>query len=99
MSKPKKLNKKIRRLEGRIQKDMKKLSALRQRAAAAAEGGKTKGKSAGRAKLIPKTAKPSARKSKRKSGLTPEGRAKLAAIMKARWAAKRAAAATPASTH
>jgi len=36
-----------------------------------------------------KTAKP-AKSKKRKSGLTPEGRAKLAANMKARWAAKRA---------
>jgi len=36
-------------------------------------------------------AKPSkAKKSKKKSGISPEGRAKLAANMKARWAAKRA---------
>ena len=42
-----------------------------------------------------KKAKPAAKaakkvKAKKKSGLTPEGRAKLAANMKARWAAKRA---------
>jgi hypothetical protein len=36
-----------------------------------------------------KAAKPA--KAKKKSGLTPEGRAKLAANMKARWAARRAA--------
>ena len=36
-----------------------------------------------------KAAKP-AKKAKKKSGLTPEGRAKLAANMKARWAARKA---------
>ena len=40
----------------------------------------------------PASAKPAKklRKAKKKSGLTPEGRAKLAANMKARWAAKKA---------
>ncbi len=42
-------------------------------------------------------AKSSAKGSKRKSGLTPEGRAKLAASMKARWAARKKAAASSAS--
>ena len=37
-----------------------------------------------------KAAKKPAKSKKRKSGLTPEGRAKLAANMKARWAARRA---------
>ena len=37
-----------------------------------------------------KVAKKPAKSKKRKSGLTPEGRAKLAANMKARWAAKKA---------
>jgi hypothetical protein len=43
--------------------------------------------------------KPSASKAKRKLNLSPERRAELAAAMKARWAAKRAAeaSATPAS--
>ena len=41
--------------------------------------------------------KSSAKGSKRKSGLTPEGRAKLAASMKARWAARKKAAATSTS--
>jgi hypothetical protein len=37
-----------------------------------------------------KAAKKPAKAKKRKSGITPEGRAKLAANMKARWAARRA---------
>jgi hypothetical protein len=37
-----------------------------------------------------KIAKKPAKSKKRKSGLTPEGRAKLAANMKARWAARKA---------
>jgi len=37
-----------------------------------------------------KAAKKPAKSKKRKSGLTPEGRAKLAANMKARWAARKA---------
>ena len=39
---------------------------------------------------IKKAAKKPAKSKKRKSGLTPEGRAKLAANMKARWAARKA---------
>ena len=38
----------------------------------------------------PKAAKKPAKSKKRKSDLTPEGRAKLAANMKARWAARKA---------
>jgi len=37
-----------------------------------------------------KAAKKPAKSKKRKSGITPEGRAKLAANMKARWAARKA---------
>ena len=47
-------------------------------------------KGASKASAAAKPAKKT-RKAKRKSGLTPEGRAKLAANMKARWAARRAA--------
>ena len=42
------------------------------------------------AAVAPKAAKKPAKSKKRKSGLTPEGRAKLAANMKARWAARKA---------
>lgn len=47
------------------------------------------GKKSRKAKSI-KIAKKPAKLKKRKSGLTPEGRAKLAANMKARWAARKA---------
>jgi hypothetical protein len=107
--KPKNLNKKIRRLEFRLQKGAKKLAKLKQKleAAAAAGAAKKKTKSAGRAGEVRKMVKTSGRaekktaavkrpstvkKVKRKLNLTPERRAQLAAAMKARWAAKRAAA-------
>jgi hypothetical protein len=76
-------------------------------AAAAAGAAKKKTKSAGRAGEVRKMVKTSGRaekktaavkrpstvkKVKRKLNLTPERRAQLAAAMKARWAAKRAAA-------
>ena len=49
---------------------------------------KSASKPAAVAPVAVKAAKPA--KSKKKSGLTPEGRAKLAANMKARWAARKA---------
>ena len=97
--KPKNLSKKIRRLEVRLQKGAKKLAKLKQKleAAAAASAAKKKRKSAARAGEVRiQTAavkRPSAaKKVKRRLNLTPERRAQLAAAMKARWAAKRAAA-------
>ena len=48
------------------------------------------GKAAAPAKRAAKAAKKT-RKAKKKSGISPEGRAKLAANMKARWAARKAA--------
>jgi len=84
MAKVKNLKKKIRRLEVRLQKGTKKLAKLKQKLQAATPGAaKTKATS------------PAVKKVKRKLNLTPERRAQLAAAMKARWAAKRAAAATP----
>jgi hypothetical protein len=100
------LQKKIRRLEARLQKGATKLAKLKQKlgAAATAAAGKAKRKSAARAgrarrrikrsaqiqeKKRRVTAKPPV---KRKLNLSPERRAQLAAAMKARWAAKRAAA-------
>jgi hypothetical protein len=123
----KNLNKKIRRLEVRLQKGAKKLAKLKQKlgAVATANVPNKKRKSAARAGRARKTVKAAARtekekrrlapkprvepvamkgrnaakKVKRKLNLTPERRAQLAAAMKARWAAKRAAAdASPQNT-
>jgi hypothetical protein len=82
--KPKNLRKKIRRLEARLKKDAKKLAKL-----------KRKGRLTRKTQVKPATVKgqSAAKKQKRKLNLTPERRAQLAAAMKARWAAKRAAAA------
>jgi hypothetical protein len=96
----KNLTKKIRRLEARLLKDAKKLAKLKRKrgAATSARAAKTKSKSRGSAGKGRKTATasagaPSAAKNvRRKLNLTPERRAQLAAAMKARWAAKRAAA-------
>ena len=100
------LQKKIRRLEARLQKGATKLAKLKQKlgAAATAAASKAKRKSAARAgrnrrrtKSSPQTQKKKGRvtvkpSAKRKLNLSPERRAQLAAAMKARWAAKRAAA-------
>jgi cell division septum initiation protein DivIVA len=96
MKKIKSLKKKIRRLEARLQKGEKKLASLKQKLGAAETRAATKPKSkSGGAKRTGKaTAKgPGAAKgAKRKLNLTPERREQLAAAMRARWAAKRAAA-------
>jgi len=100
------LQKKIRRLEARLQKGATKLARLKQKlgAAATAAAGKAKRKSAARAgrarRRIKRSAQIQEKKRrvtaklpvKRKLNLSPERRAQLAAAMKARWAAKRAAA-------
>jgi hypothetical protein len=97
----KNLTKKIRRLEARLKNDAKKLAKLRRKRGAA----KIKSKSRGSAGKARKTATASAgapsaaKKVKRKLNLTPERRAQLAATMKARWAAKRAATATKPQTN
>jgi septal ring factor EnvC (AmiA/AmiB activator) len=118
----KRLNKKIQRLEARLQKGAKKLASLKQKlkTAEAARLAKTRRKRAARArealipvrvaalqksqpppraKTAPKPASMSERISikevKKKRHITPERRAQLSAAMKARWAAKRAAAAAP----
>jgi len=84
------LAKKIRRLEARLREGPKKLARLKRKleAMAAAEARKAKRKAAARAG----EAREAAKKVKRKRNLSPEGRAKLSAAMKARWAAKKAAA-------
>jgi hypothetical protein len=98
----KNLTKKIRRLEARLLKDAKKLAKLKRKHVAAKTAGaaKIKRKSRSSAGKARKTAAASAgtpgaaKKVRRKLNLTPERRAQLAAAMKARWAAKKAADAT-----
>jgi hypothetical protein len=111
MNKLKTLKKKIRRLEARQQKGAKKLAKLKQKLGAAAAKTKSKASPEKAAKKKQPTAlkaqaKPTAppkvggvaKKAKRKVNLTPERRAQLAAAMRARWAAKRAAAANTQNT-
>ncbi len=103
------LEKKVRRLEARLKEGPKKLAKLKRKLAAmvAARQRKAQKKAAARAvarqtvkPLKPITAKAATAKSasaankvKRRLNLSPERRAQLSAAMKARWAAKRAAAA------
>ena len=120
MKKFKSLQKKIRRLEARLQKGSKRLAKLKQKLGAAETraAAKPKSKSPERAKNAGKapastdkkkeglpvkaTVKQTAavkgsdagKSAKRKLNLTPERREQLAAAMRARWAAKRAAAGT-----
>ena len=101
--KPKKLKKRIQQLEKRLQEDTQKLARLRRKlqeseisksvescekigcasycvSRKAISGANNRNEETERAK-----------KAKRKLNLSPERRAQLAATMKARWAAKRAA--------
>ena len=99
----KKLKKKIQQLEKRLREGPEKLATLKRKLqqAESAKALKAARKSAVRATASagkkfgePTTdaKKPSsAKKAKRKLNLSPERRAQLAAAMKARWAAKRAA--------
>src|SRR5215471_5013990 len=101
--KPKKLKKKIQQLEKRLREGPQKLAKLRRKLqeAESAKALKAARKSAARVtaptgkkspELTTGAKKPSsAKKAKRKLNLSPERRAQLAAAMKARWAAKRAA--------
>ena len=96
----KNLKKKIQRLEKRLREGPKKLAKLKQKlqAAKSAKTAKARKKSAARAGVAAKPSKPievkksvAGKKVKKKLNLSPERRAQLAAAMKARWAAKRAA--------
>ena len=101
----KNLKKKIRRLEARLRDGPKKLAKLKRKLEAleAAKARKAQKKAAARAvarqttstqneQMKPVSSKgTAARKVKRKLNLSPERRAQLAAAMKARWVAKRAA--------
>lgn len=98
---PKKLAKLKRKFEAQVAADKtKKESAARaavvRRARSASTTAKPKrratAKVAGRSGVAKKSAPP--KKAKRKLNLSPERRAELAEAMRARWAAKRAAAAS-----
>ena len=101
------LKKKIRRLETRLLEGPKKLAKLKGKLAALvkANTAKAKKKSMARAAAASKKKRsstgksqakpPASKKVKRKLNLSPERREQLAAAMRARWAAKRAAEATP----
>lgn len=80
----KSLNKKLKRLEASIQKDSKRLAKLQRKVEMALRAESSRTTSADRAKSASTPVK-------KKRNLTPEGRARLAALMKARWDAKRAA--------
>jgi len=93
----KKLKKKIQQLEKRLREGPDKLAKLNRKLqqAESAKVSKAARKSAVRATASAekKSGEPTtgAKKAKRKLNLSPERRAQLAATMKARWAAKRAA--------
>jgi hypothetical protein len=87
----KNLRKKIRRLEKRLKEGPKKLARLKQKLEVAEAGRAMKGKVKSFAQATGVKKPGPAKKVKRKLNLSPERRAQLAAAMKARWAAKRAA--------
>jgi hypothetical protein len=102
--KPKKLKKRIQQLEKCLRENSEKLARLKRKLqqAQTAKALKAARKSAARATASAgkKSLESSmgAKKTKRKLNLSPERRAQLAAAMKARWAAKRAAEGNSASS-
>ena len=93
MTKLKSLSKKLRRLEASLQKDAKKLAKLQRKVEAAlrVESAAAKVTALVRVEEASKPAKSVAPPAtKKKHRLTPAGREKLSAMMKARWAAKKA---------
>ena len=102
--KPKKLKKRIQQLEKRLREGSEKLDRLKRKLqqAETARALKAARESAARvtalagAKTVGSTT--GGKKPKRKLNLSPERRAQLAAAMKARWAAKRAAEGISASS-
>jgi hypothetical protein len=100
------LNKKIRRLETRLLEGPKKLAKLKGKLAALLTANTAKARKKSKARVTSaSTAKSQVKpagaqgaapkKVKRKLNLSPERREQLAAAMRARWAAKRAAESTP----
>jgi flagellar biosynthesis/type III secretory pathway protein FliH len=70
-------------------------AAQRARWAKIKRKGKAKGNAAAKGKAKAKAPKSAAKPQKKKGGLTPAGRARLAALMKARWAARKQGAPAP----
>jgi predicted nucleic acid-binding Zn-ribbon protein len=101
--KPKKLKKRIQQLEKRLREGSEKLDRLKRKLqqAETARALKAARKSAARVTAAARTkslgSATGEKKPKRKLNLSPERRAQLAAAMKARWAAKRAAEGNSAS--
>ncbi len=90
--------KKLAKLKGKLAALVKAnaAKAKKKSMAGAALAGKEKRSSTAKAQVKPAGAQASApKKVKRKLNLSPERREQLAAAMRARWAAKRAAEATP----
>ncbi len=112
--KAKTLKKKIRRLETRLLEGPKKLAKLKRKLEAlikanaakakrksmaqAAAAGTKKRRSTAKSKPASTEKAGGPKKKKRKLNLSPERREQLAAAMRARWAAKRAAEATSPDT-
>src|SRR5215510_9186552 len=102
--KPKKLKKRIQQLEKRLREDSEKLNRLKRKLqqSDSARALKAARKSAARITASARTKSQGSttgeKKPKRKLNLSPERRAQLAAAMKARWAAKRAAEGNSASS-
>src|SRR5438046_8516930 len=91
---PKKLAKLKGKLEALVKANAAK--AKKKSMARAAAASKKKRSSTAKFQAKPASAKaPAPKKEKRKLNLSPERREQLAAAMRARWAAKRAAEATP----
>jgi len=92
--KAKTLKKKIRRLETRLREGPKKLARLKRKLEALVKANEAaaKRKAAARAAAARRAAKRG--RKKRTLNLSPERRAQLADAMRARWAARRAAAAS-----
>src|SRR5215469_16520240 len=95
--KPKKLKRKIQQLQKRLREGSEKLAGLKRKLqqAETAKALKSARKSPARVTASAGTKSPGSttgeKKPKRKLNLSPQRRAQLAAAMKARWAAKRAA--------
>lgn len=95
--KPKKLKKRIQQLEKRLREGSEKLDRLKHKLQQAEMAKALKAARRSAARVTASAGKKSLesttgeKKPKRKLNLSPERRAQLAAAMKARWAAKRAA--------
>jgi hypothetical protein len=99
MIKLKSLKKKLKKLESSLQKDANKLAKLQRKVESALRAESAHTKSVAGVNGGSKPRKPAAPPAKKKRMLTAEGRAKLASLMRARWEAKRAVAASSGEGH